>query len=577
MIPRNEHPDPQAERARWMNLNGEWEFEIDQEISGAERKLFEQPHLSGHITVPFCPESKLSGVENRDFMNCVWYRRDIEIPQDWRGGRVLLHFGAVDHTASVYLNGQLIGTHSGGYASFRFDITDALRPGANSLCVSAEDDHRGGLYGRGKQCSQYESFGCLYTRVTGIWQTVWLEWVPATYIREIRLTPDICNSALTVEAGLEGAGTLTAEAYYEGKPVGTLSLNAPFGGWVRGTMKLSELHLWEPGAGRLYDLKLTFEEDRLSSYFGMREITLDGYRFLLNGKSVFQRLVLDQGYYPDGVYTAPTDEALQRDIQISMDAGFNGARLHQKVFEPRFLYYCDKMGYLVWGEYGSWGINHSNFEVLPPMFREWGEILARDYNHPSIIGWCPFNETFDYGGKKQSDDLIRIIYKQTKTYDPLRPCIDTSGSYHIQTDIYDIHDYTQNPEAFAEVYGISDPVDMMECYSNKHWESVKHSVPYRRGEPLFVSEYGGIKWDLNAGLDNAWGYGDAPKNETEFLERYQGLTDVLLDHPCMLGFCYTQLYDVEQETNGLYTYDRHPKFDMALFRRINTRKAAIED
>ena len=533
MIPRHEHPTPQAERADWLNLNGEWEFELDAGVSGIARRVFEQEHLSGSIVVPFCPESKLSGVENKDFLNCVWYRRDIEIPADWNTGRVLLHFGAVDHIAHVYLNGAEIGTHRGGYVSFCFDITEHLRPGSNSLCVCAVDDNHSPLYGHGKQSRRYHSYGCYYTRVTGIWQTVWLEHVPNTHIRNFRLTPDIYNSALTVEAELAGTGTLTAQAFYEGKPVGTLTLNAPQGGSVLGTLPLSELHLWEPGQGRLYTLKLTFGEDTVSSYFGMRHVALNGCRFLLNGKPVFQRLVLDQGYYPDGIYTAPNDEALIRDIQISMDAGFNGARLHQKVFEPRFLYHCDRMGYLVWGEYGNWGMDYSDPAVIPPMQAEWREILERDYNHPSIIGWCPLNETWDYDGRKQNNELLRSLYFQTKTFDRTRPCIDTSGNYHVITDIFDIHDYIQSPEKFAEIYRLPTPQEMLEEYNRHHTKAVLHQGPYQPGQPVFMSEYGGIKWDVNSNLSNAWGYGNAPATEEEFLERYRGLTDLLLDNPYM--------------------------------------------
>ena len=577
MMMRSEHPNPQSERAEWLNLNGEWEFEIDAGVSGIARKLFEQEHLAGHIQVPFCPESKLSGVQNTDFLNCVWYRRDITIPEDWKGGRVLLHFGAVDHTARVYLNGAEVGRHRGGYASFCLDITEALRAGVNSLCVCAMDDSRSPLYGHGKQCREYHSYGCYYTRVTGIWQTVWLEHVPDAYIRSFRLTPDIYNSALELEAQLTGGGTLVAEAFYGERPVGSLTLRAPQGGSVRSTLPLSELHLWEVGQGRLYTLRLTFGKDVVGSYFGMRHVAMDGYRFLLNGKPVFQRLVLDQGFYPDGVYTAPSDEALRRDIQLSMDAGFNGARLHEKVFEPRFLYHCDCMGYLVWGEYGNWGMDYSNPAVIPPIQNEWAEVLERDYNHPAIIGWCPLNETWDYEGRRQNDELLRALYLQTKAADPTRPCIDTSGNYHVITDIYDLHDYIQDPVEFATLYQCQTPEELMERYNKRHTRAAQHQGPYTPGQPVFVSEYGGIKWDVNSNLSNAWGYGDAPKTEEEFRSRYKGLTDLLLDNPYLMGFCYTQLYDVEQEVNGLYTYDRQAKFDMSFFREVNSRKAKIEE
>ena len=336
MIPRSEHPNPQFERKDWINLNGEWEFEIDYGVSGIERRFFEREHLNGKILVPFCMESSLSGIGEKDFVHCVWYRRDIERPDEWKNGRVILHFGAVDQTTHVFINGRRVGNHVGGFASFSFDVTDFLVDGANSLYVCAIDDGRSIMYGHGKQAKIYPSSGCSYTRVTGIWQTVWLEYVPNNYIKSFRLIPDVVNSTLTVSAKLFGKGVLKAEAFYEGCAVGEITLDASNGGYVTGCMPLSELHLWEVGNGRLYDLKLTFGDDEVSSYFGMRTVVMDGYKFLINGKSVFQRLVLDQGYYPDGIYTAPTDEDLVKDIQLSLDAGFNGARLHEKVFEPRY-------------------------------------------------------------------------------------------------------------------------------------------------------------------------------------------------------------------------------------------------
>lgn len=583
MIPRSEHPQPQFERREWLNLNGEWEFEIDKSVSGEARCLFEKDHLGGKILVPFCPESTLSGVGDVDFLNCVWYRRDLEIPAEWQGGRVLLHFGAVDHFATVYLNGKKIGTHQGGYASFQFDITDHLTKGVNSLCVCAVDDCRDGRFGSGKQSREYASHDCDYTRTTGIWQTVWLEHVPSAYIRSFKLTPDAENGTLTLEASLCGKGMLTAEAFYEGCPVGKLTLGATQAAVVCGTMTLEKKHLWECGNGRLYDLTLTFGEDVVKSYFGLRSVRFDGRRFLLNGKSVFQRLVLDQGFYPDGIYTAPSDAALQNDIQLSLGAGFNGARLHQKVFEPRFLYHCDKMGYLVWGEYGDWGIDHTDLECLAPVLSEWREVVERDYNHPAIVGWCPTNEVWPSrkNGEHKRAEVRELLYHLTKSIDKTRPCIDVSGGQHtVATDIFDMHCYEQNVTRFDTIFKNTDVKAILDTWKNGT-EHNAHEV-YRLGIcdpelPFFVSEYGGIKWDVNSGNANAWGYGNAPKTAEELIERYRGLTNTLLDNPSMFGFCYTQLTDVEQETNGIYTYDRKEKFDTSVFREINTRKAAIED
>lgn len=565
-IPRSEHPNPQFERKNWLNLNGEWEFEFDYGNSGAESGILDKSEWSSKIIVPFCPESKLSGIQHTDFMDAVWYRRSITVTKEQLGGRVLIHFGAVDHDTYLYVNGKKAGYHSGGYTSFAFDITEYLNEGENVIAVNAQDITRDPMVARGKQSELYYSHNCDYTRTTGIWQTVWLEYVPNAYIKSFKLYPDPDNATLGVSAVLEGSGTLKAEAFYEGKSVGSFEKKAA--GFVSGEIKLSETHLWEVGCGRLYDLKLTFCDDEVNSYFGLRSIRIDGYKVLINGKSVFQRLILDQGFYPDGIYTAPTEDAMIKDIQISLDVGFNGARLHEKIFEPRFLYNCDKMGYIVWGEYPNWGVDNSDPQVIFSILPEWLEEVERDFNHPSIIGWCPFNETWDFDGRKQHDDTLAVIYKATKALDKTRPCIDTSGNYHVITDIFDVHDYEQNPEIFKTNY---DKL-MTEGELYDHKGNRQHYT----GGPTFVSEYGGIRWSVNENEQNAWGYGDAPKNKYEFIERYKGLTDALLDNSEMFGFCYTQLYDVEQEQNGLYTYSRKPKFDTSIFKAINSRKAKIE-
>ena len=564
-IPRAEHPNPQFERANWQCLNGEWDFLIDRGRSGKDRRFYTpETEFPLKITVPFCPQSRLSGIGDTDFMAAVWYRRKITVTGQQLQGLVLLHIGACDYKTTVYVNGREAGVHKGGYVSFSFDITPLLFAGENELVILAEDDERDPMIPRGKQSEEFFSHGCDYTRTTGIWQTVWLEFVPKTHIRAIRLFPDIRGS-LTMEASLCGFGTLTAKAFYAGRPVGSVTLEHA-GGSETLVLPLCETHLWEPGQGRLYDLELTFGGDTVKSYFGLRTVRLDGYRFLINGTSVFQRLVLDQSFNPDGIYTAPDDAFLRGDIERSMAMGFNGARLHEKIFEPRFLYHADRLGYLVWAEYPNWGLDHTRPEAVYPILHEWLEEMARDFNHPSIIGWCPFNETWDRDGRRQCDDVLRTVYRATKAADATRPCIDVSGGYHVETDIYDVHDYDQNPQTFRANYD-----KLMETGELHDWLGDRQH--YTPGMATFVSEYGGIRWSEGDG----WGYGNAPKSEEEFLARYRGLTEALLGNSRMFGFCYTQLTDVEQEQNGLYTYDRTPKFDPAVIRAINTQKAAIED
>ncbi|WP_307402590.1 glycoside hydrolase family 2 protein [Paenibacillus anaericanus] len=576
-VPRPEYPRPQWVRPDWINLNGQWGFEIDHGKSGKERGFSEPGHdLSGAITVPFCPESKLSGIENKDFMAAVWYKREFSLPDNWTGGRIILHFGAVDYETEVWVNGVAVGTHRGGYSSFSFDITAAISPGVNIITVYAEDDVRSGRQPRGKQSERFRSHGCDYTRTTGIWQTVWLEQVPEAYLSNMKLVADPDNACVHMElliGGNAAAATISASASYEGKTVGEVSVVVS-GSSIKIKLPLSEVHLWEVGNARLYDLQLTLHKqgqvsDSVSSYFGLRTVRLDGMAFRINGKSVFQRLVLDQGFYPEGIYTAPSDEDLRKDIEISMGLGFNGARLHEKMFEPRYLYWADKLGYLVWGEHANWGLDICTAEGLSQFLPEWIEGMERDFNHPALIGWCPFNETWDRDGAKQNNDVLRITYEVTKRLDPTRPVIDTSGNFHVVTDIFDIHDYDQNPETFKERY---EPM--------KSGGEVFVTFPDRQkyeGQPYFISEYGGIWWNPDQKDEQSWGYGDRPTSEEAFIKRYEGLTNVLLDHPMMFGFCYTQLYDVEQEVNGLYTYDRKPKFNPDTIRQINSRKAAIED
>ena len=567
-LPRPEHPQPQMERSAWRSLNGAWQFAFDFGRSGLDRHFERRDALDTTITVPFCPESVLSGVHYTDFIPAVWYARAFTLTPEELSGRVLLHFGAVDYEARVFVNGEPAGTHRGGYTSFCFDITDLCRAGENRLSVYAEDDNRSGKQPRGKQCESFDSQGCDYTRTTGIWQTVWLEFVPETYIQSVQYYSNITEGTLLVQAKLCGAGTFTVQASFEGRPCGEASTRAE-NGFAAVTLPLSELHLWDVGRGNLYDLTLTFGGDSVKSYAGMREVRIEGRSVLLNGRPVFQRLVLDQGFYPDGIYTAPDDSALVRDIELSLAAGFNGARLHQKVFEPRFLYHCDRLGYLAWGEMANWGLDYSDPAALEAFLGEWLDALGRDFNHPSIVGWCPFNETWDREGRRQLDSLLAMVYRVTKQLDPTRPCIDTSGNFHVVTDIYDVHDYEQDPASFAAHY---------EAFrtGGAFYDAQAARQQYDGKKPMFVSEYGGIKWNPQGDVEKAWGYGDGPATEEAFIERYRGLTEALLSNPNMFGFCYTQLYDVEQETNGLYTYSREPKFDMAVFHAINTQPAACE-
>lgn len=574
-IPRSEYPRPQFERESWSCLNGEWEFTFDPGNSGEERGFFDPAaKFDRKITVPFCPESELSGIGEKDFLHSVWYRKAVTLTGEQLKGRVLLHFGAVDYLCTAAVNGTVCGKHEGGYGSFCFEITDLLHAGANVLTVHAEDEPRSGKQPRGKQSASYYSRGCDYTRTIGIWQTAWLEFVPAEYLKEVRTVTDFRNGSVSFSATVDGrakASSILTKISLEGKPVAETEVTAS-GPVTQYSVTLKDVRLWEPGSPSLYDVEYILKDgdrviDRVKSYFGFRTVELKGRFVLLNGKPIFQRLILDQGFYPDGIYTAPTDEALKRDIELSQALGFNGARLHQKIFEERYLYWADRLGYLVWGEDASWGLDLSSPEAAYHFLPEWIDTVKRDFNHPSLIGWCPFNETWDYEHRRQDNRVLDLVYRVTKAMDPTRPVIDTSGNFHVSTDLYDVHDYEQDPKAFAERYGAVTETEIFETYPDRqHYE----------GQPYFVSEYGGIRWPQNEG---GWGYGKSPESEQEVAERYAGLTRALTSNPYICGFCYTQLYDVEQEQNGLYTYGREPKFSKETYeviRKANLTPAAAE-
>ncbi len=565
--PRAEHPRPDMMRGAWMTLNGEWEFA---ETDDNEAEYLGDAAYPDRITVPFCRESALSGLGRTGFIRNVWYRRAFEVPADaeWSGKRVRLHVGACDWRTRVWVNGILQGTHTGGSAPFWFDVTGALKPGANTVVVHAFDDVRSGVQSSGKQSQKLESHGCVYTRTTGIWQPVWLEAVGGAFIEKLRVTPDVAGSRATVWARVDGAApgmTLRASAAFGGKEMGCAEA-ALEGGQATLVVDLKEAHLWAAGDPNLYDLSLSVVRgdavvDAMDSYFGLRSVTIEGRAILINGKPVFQRTVLDQGFYPDGIWTAPTDAALKADIEMSQAAGFNGARLHQKVFEPRFLHWADRLGYLVWGEFPNWGLNYKKPEVNAPVINEWRELLERDCNHPAIIGWCPFNET-----PAEAEFLQNTVVDLTRAVDPTRPVIDSSGWHHGHPNpiVMDAHDYNQDPATFKARWDA-------ECGPDSY-PAPRKDVP-GTAIPFFVSEYGGIGWNVGEG---AWGYGNNPKTLDEFYARHEGLTKALLDNRHMFGFCYTQLTDIEQEQNGIYTYDRKPKFDLARIKAVNSAPAAYE-
>jgi beta-galactosidase/beta-glucuronidase len=590
-MPRPEYPRPQFVRNDWLCLNGDWQFEIDAGDSGLERGLV-QRELSGKITVPFCPESSLSGIGNTDFMPAVWYRREVRVPEEWSGRNVLLHFQAVDYDATVWVNGKEVKRHRGGFTPFCCDLSGAINAGETfTLVLRARDDSKP-PQPRGKQAQKYHNHDCLYTRTTGIWQSVWMEPVPKSFLKRPRISPDLGHNAfhldLPIQRARPGQRVRAVLSDKEGEIVAAHCAVVDFTPKLSLHIPASRVRVWSNTDPHLYDLKIELLEstgdviDTLDSYAGLRSVTLDGMAVRINGNIVFQKLILDQGYYPDGLMTAPSEQALVRDIELSFAAGFNGARLHQKVFEERFLYHCDKMGYLVWGEFGDWGCradfdDKNQQQPGPTYITQWLEALERDYAHPSIIGWCPLNETWQRLHDRTTvlDDVTRGMFLATKAMDGTRPVIDASGYAHRvpETDIYDSHDYAQDADKLRANYlQLADGKPFINYgVGGRPW-----SVPYE-GQPFWVSEFGGIWWNPDAKPgENSWGYGDRPKSLDEFYERFERLCAVLLDHPQMFGYCYTQLTDVFQEQNGIYHFDRSEKFDMERIRKAQQRPAAIE-
>lgn len=571
-IPRPEFPRPQFFRGdgSWVNLNGEWDFELDLSASGTQRWYHDESRVkfSRKITVPFAPESELSGIGFTDFISQCWYRRELPVPADFDASkeRLLLHFGAVNYDCTVHINAKEVATHAGGYTPFCVDITDHLEE-KNVLTVRAGSDVRSMLQPTGKQSMHYPNEGCMYTRTTGIWQTVWLERVPRSYIERVTFIPDPANEKVTVRAVVTGdapKGEIRADISYKGREVASVTAGITMRNAVF-DVAIPDPVLWDIGKGELYDVCLSFGEDEVCSYFGMRSVGIDGMKLTLNGRSVFQRLVLDQGFWSDGIITAPSDEALRRDIELSMEAGFTGARMHMKVFEPRYIYYADKMGYLLWGEYPSWGLDIGSDRAMEVMLPEWLTEVERDMSSPAIVCWVPINECCH----TRDHRLLHMLYDMTRAIDPSRPVIDTSGYFHVVTDIYDVHNYKQDPEEFAADF------DYEKMKNGEVFRNFPDHEKYE-GQPYFVSEFGGTAFSTDTGRDMNWGYG-AVEDTEEFYKGLGALVKVLADNPLICGFCYTQLTDVFQEVNGLYRFDRTPKFDPARLREIFGMKAAIED
>jgi beta-galactosidase/beta-glucuronidase len=518
-----------------MSLDGEWEFG-----SGAS-ETFDRT-----IVVPFCPQSSLSGIGDPAPGDVVWYRRRFDAPE---AERLLLHFGAVDYRATVWVNGEEVARHEGGHTPFSADISRAAGRRGNMVVVRAEDPLADRTIPRGKQHWTANPEGIFYTATVGIWQTVWLEPMPSRSIEGLRVTPDLDRGTIDIEVDAEGE--IAVLATFDGREVGRRK--------GTGIIVLDAIHAWSPEAPHLYELHVSLEHkghevDRVDSYFGLRKVETRDGRFWLNGAPYVQRLVLDQGYFPGGLMTAPTGGDLRRDIELAKAMGFNGARKHQKVEDPRWLYWADRLGFLAWGEMPSFRQHSADAERR--FVAEWADAVRRDRDHPCIVVWSPVNESD--GLSPNPAAFLEEVYHLTHELDPTRPVVSNDGWDHATTDLCTLHDYATADVLRSRYRSVESALD----------PSFRARPPYLpgygyRGEPIILSEFGGVAL---AGAGGTF-YSEA-ESPDRLLQVYQEMIEALMDPGPIQGFCYTQLTDVEQECNGLLTFERNPKINPALLRPI---------
>ncbi|MEQ9810644.1 glycoside hydrolase family 2 protein [Streptococcus jiangjianxini] len=591
---RKEYPRPQFQRDNWTNLNGQWDFEFDDNDLGIREKWFvsENDFFTRTIEVPFVYQSQASGINDRKVHDIVWYRRCFDyVKKDDK--RLIVHFGAVDYEAQIFLNGQLVASHLGGNTPFEVDVTDALVEGVSQLLVvRAKDQHDDEEMPRGKQFWEKESRGIWYTNSTGIWQTVWLEEVSENYIDRAYYHIDYDAGKVEIEAYLIGKKLLGKTFQYRVQYGDTLISEGHqkvLSHKVDVDVDVLQNHIfatnfhddgrsWTPENPNLFDVKLSlFDEndevlDKVSSYFGFRKIHTQNGMIYLNNKPFYQKLVLDQGYWPSGLLTAPDDRDFVKDIELSKKMGFNGCRKHQKTEDPRFLYWADVLGFVVWGECAA-----------PPLYtrtsvnrlmREWSEIVERDYNHPSLLTWVPINESWgvpNISHDRQEQHFSQAIYHYLRSIDKSRLVISNDGWAATETDIVAIHNYMHGQKGEKAKYDyyketLSSRENLLGRPSTA-WPIFADGFSYQN-QPILLTEFGGIAYEVSN--QEGWGYTKV-NSEAEFLEDYERIMEALYASKGLWGYCYTQITDVEQEINGLLTYDRKAKCDLSKIKEINDR------
>ena len=569
------YPRPQLQRESWFSLNGPWDFALDPEARWRHPR---EVSWDARIKVPFSPEAPASGIGNTGFFRACWYRRVCELPPQGPDRRWLLHFGAVDWHAAVWINGVYVGTHEGGYAPFEFDVTNVARDGTCEIIVRAEDDPHDLAKPRGKQDWQLEPHSIWYPRTTGIWQSVWLESVPATRIARVAFTPHLARWEITVEAWLDGEqrhDLRLAVKLRSGDTVLAADTYLVVSGEVHRGIALSDPGiddsrnelLWSPHAPNLIDVQLELWGergeliDRVHSYTALRSAAVQGDRFVLNGRPYLLRMVLDQGYWPDGGLTAPDDRALRKDVELAKAMGFNGVRKHQKIEDPRYLYWADRLGLAVWEEMPS--AYRFTPRAVERLSREWPAIIERDYSHPCIVSWVPINESWgvpNLPDNPRERHYVQALYHLTRTLDPTRPVIGNDGWESVATDIIGIHDYDDQPERIARRYHAHEVLPRLFKRERPGGRVLVLEGDRHSEQPLMLTEFGGIA--LARGQAGTWGY-SVSNTAQEFARKYSEILAVVRQLALLSGFCYTQFSDTYQEANGLLYADRTPKIPLA--------------
>jgi beta-galactosidase/beta-glucuronidase len=571
------YPRPQLVRDDFLSLDGPWAFQIDP----AGELAYDEIQFDRTIRVPFAPECPASGVGETGYFNACWYRRTFDTPALGDGQRLILHFGAVDYEATVWVNDRLAVRHEGGYTPFSADVTGLLTDGRQqTIVVRAEDDPLDLSKPRGKQDWKPEPHAIWYYRTSGIWQSVWMERVNATRIDSLKWTPSVEQWQIGLHAQIAGPrrrdAKLRVRLSSRGRPLVRDGYKVTDGQVLRaiqlpdpGIGNARDELLWNPEAPNLIDVELELVDDAgnvvdaVRSYTALRTVHVSADRIVLNGRPIELHMALDQGYWPDGGLTAPDDAAYRRDIELAKAMGFNGVRKHQKIESPRYLYWADKLGLLVWEEMPSaYAFNDTSMRRVA---RQWTEAIERDYSHPCIVAWVPFNESWgvpDLPFVAQQRHAVQAIYHLTKTLDPTRPVVGNDGWEASATDVIGIHDYDGDPARLKRRYTSADPAGLPQ-------RILAHERPGHRvlildgfsygGQPIVLSEFGGIAFSKDS--NGTWGYTRA-RTKDDLAERYAALLAAVRAVPMFAGFCYTQFADTYQEANGLLFMDRTPKFPL---------------